>query len=69
MLELKLKQNARTADLGFKTDQKCERCGCVSSAYIEIVTETQTYTICKGCLLEGVDTIDRGILEQTKKRV
>ena len=86
MIDFRLKQNARTADLGYATDKKCERCGRVSSAYLEITTKElyrvrpkkgpskvhwneKISIICKGCLLEGVDMIDKGILEQTKKRV
>ena len=86
MIDFKLKQNARTSDLGFATNERCGRCGCVSSAYLKIITKDpyrvrpkkgpskvhwneKTSIICKGCLLEGIDIIDKGILDQTKKRV
>lgn len=86
MIEFKLRQNARTADLGFATDQKCEKCGCVTSAYLEIITteyrretprkgpskvypDERISIICKGCLLEGVNVINKGILDQTKTKV
>lgn len=76
MIELKLQQNARTPNLGFATDKKCGRCGCVSSAYLEIIIAAEPCSllrdkdiICKGCLLRGVDIIDKGMLEQTKKKV
>jgi len=86
MIDFELKQNARTADLGYATDKKCEKCGCVSSAYLEITTkeyrrvrprkgpskvypDEKASIICKGCLLEGVNIIDKGILEQTKTKV
>ena len=76
MIGFRLQQNARTPDLGFETDKRCGLCGCVSSAYLEIIISAEpcslyrdTDIICKGCLLMGVDIIDKGILEQTKKRV
>lgn len=73
MITFELKQNARTSDLGFATEQKCRRCGCVTSAYLKItitsIAESKSESICKGCLLEGVDIIDKGILDQTKMRV
>jgi hypothetical protein len=77
MIDFELKQNARTADLGFATDERCGRCGCISSAYLEIVIAADDpcalfankEVICKGCLLNGVDVIDKGLLDQAKKKV
>lgn len=77
MIDFELKQNARTANLGFATNERCGRCGCVTSAYLIIVIApdepcslpTSRDVVCKGCLLNGVDVIDKGILEQTKIRV
>jgi hypothetical protein len=82
MIDFELKQNTRTADLGFATNKRCEKCGCVTSAYLEVtMSEPSPFfispspflvsrgVICKGCLLNGVNIIDKGILEQAKKKV
>ena len=72
MIGFKLQQNERTASLGFATDKKCEVCGCVSSAYLGISPSTESrdnMVICKGCLVEAIELINKGILEQTKERV
>ena len=73
MIDFESQQNARTPDLGFETNKRCGLCGCVSSAYLKIaistIVEVRSEIICKGCLLMGVDIIDKGILDQTKTRV
>jgi hypothetical protein len=73
MIDFELKQNARTAGLGFATNERCGRCGCVTSAYLKVMESSSLFVsrevICKGCLLEGVDMIDKGILDQAKTRV
>ncbi len=48
----------RTKDGGFG-DYVCHRCGVKSTAYIKI----QNTVLCKGCLLDGVDVIDRTMLQ------
>lgn len=62
--------NPRTPEGGWKSEAGCDICGKISSAYMGIQEKGSMVTaICKQCLLNGVDIIDKGILEQTKKRI
>jgi len=69
-LNFKVFKNPREG-IGYATDKYCERCGAVSSAFLTIDQGRAGYevVICKGCLLAGIDLINKDILEQTEKRV
>jgi len=63
--------NPRTPDGGWKNINPCHACGKVSSAYVLIVNPHNFHVIklCKGCLCDGQNKINKAILEQTEKRI
>lgn len=70
MIELIGINNPRTRAGGWEDESGCTLCGSISSAYMGIVIENIIkLKICKGCLCEGEEKIDRLILDQTKHRV
>lgn len=49
----------------------CDKCGCSSGAYIELMTsvyhrpyEAHKTVVCKGCLLDWADLINKTILKE-----
>ena len=56
--------NPRTEDGGFGK-QRCDRCSGVSTAYLEIefTYPDHSVVLCKGCLLEGVEIINKTMLD------
>jgi len=62
--------NPRTPGGGFKhPDLICGKCGCVTSAYIELSVVDNGCDVfhgiilCKGCLDKGIQTINKDILK------
>jgi len=43
--------------------ETCSKCGESSTAYVFIGVWANPFVLCKGCLLEAVDIIDRTILD------
>lgn len=54
----------KNGDLG---DLKCDYCGCQTGAYLLMDCFNQSPMICKGCLLDGVDEINKTILSGLKR--
>ncbi len=56
--KMKTVKNPRkeNGDLG---DLKCDWCGCQTGAYVLIHVFTR---VCKGCLIDGIDEINKTIL-------
>lgn len=70
MIELIGINNPRTKEGGWEDESGCTLCGSISSAYMGIAIEDLfTLNICKGCLCEGEEKINKLILDQTKHRV
>ena len=47
---------------------KCDKCGCDSNAFLEIqIAPRIKVVLCKGCLVEGEDVINKTILSQCEK--
>lgn len=70
IIEIYSINNPRTPEGGWKDETGCDVCGKISSAYVGIQEKSSMVTvICKQCLLNGVNTINKNILDQTKKRV
>lgn len=62
--------NPRTPEGGWKNENGCDICGKISSAYMGIQEKNSMVTaICKQCLLNGVEVIDKALLDQAKTRV
>ena len=80
MLEVKMfpVNNPRTPDGKWKNMKGCDKCKTVHSAYVRIFIKythangRSTYGVaelCKSCLVEGEEIINKTILKQAEKRV
>jgi hypothetical protein len=57
----------RTEDGGFGHNE-CLKCGAKTTCYLRLVLfRTSSILICKGCLDEGIDTINDAMIESYKK--
>lgn len=51
-------------------DMKCQRCGAKCSAYLALSNIAyEKFVLCKGCLLDGSNLVDKELLEQSKTRI
>ena len=62
---VKILKNFRTEEGDFPTDIKCS-CDRTTSVYL---TPGYGYKICKGCLSEMIDILDKKILENVKESI
>jgi len=71
IIKMYIISNPRTPEGGWKDNETgCDICGKISSAYVGVQEKSNMVIgICKGCLLNGVELIDKDLLDQAKKRV
>lgn len=49
-------------------DYICDRCGSVSSVYLDIYINGHPASVCKGCLTKGINMINKAIIETAKRK-